>query len=126
MRLAASTIAALALAVAPATAAATPGALDPSFSGDGWTRTLEVRSTSNNYLPDGAQDVAIARDAAIVTAGELQDGMSAWYFGAFRFLAGGELDPGFGEGGWVDQDIGEIEMPRAVALQPDGKIVVAG
>jgi uncharacterized delta-60 repeat protein len=126
MRLAASTIAALALAVAPATAAATPGALDPSFSADGWTRTLEVRSASNNYLPDGAQDVAIARDAAIVTAGELQDGMSAWYFGAFRFLAAGELDPGFGEGGWVDQDIGAFEMPRAVALQPDGKIVVAG
>jgi uncharacterized delta-60 repeat protein len=125
MRLAASIIAALALAVAPATAKAA-GALDPSFSADGWTRTLEVHSASNNYLPDGAQDAAIAADGAIVTAGELQDGSSVWYFGAFRFLAGGELDPGFGEGGWVDQDIGAFEMPRAVALQPDGKIVVAG
>jgi uncharacterized delta-60 repeat protein len=126
MRTAASTIAALAFAVLTATAAAAPGALDPSFSADGWTRTLEVRTASNNYLPDGAEDVAIAPDGAIVTAGELQDGGSAWYFGAFRFLPGGELDRGFGDGGWVDSDLGAFEMPHAVALQPDGKIVVAG
>lgn len=126
MRLAASTIAALALVAAPATATAAPGALDPGFSADGWTRTLEVRSASNNYLPEGADDLAVAADGAIVTAGELRDGMSAWYFGAFRFLPGGDLDPGFGEGGWVDNDLGAFEMPRAVALQADGKIVVAG
>jgi uncharacterized delta-60 repeat protein len=116
---------AFAFAVAPA-AAASPGALDPTFSGDGWTRTLEVRSASNNYLPDGADDVAIAPDGTIATAGELIDGGSSWYFGAFRFRADGALDPGFGEGGWVDQDIGAFEMPRAVAIQADGKIVVAG
>ena len=126
MRVATSTIAALALAVTPATAVAAPGALDPSFSGDGWTRTLEVRSASNNYLPEAALDVAIAPGGGIVTAGELQDGSSEWYFGAFRFLAGGDLDGGFGEGGWVDNDIGSFEMPRAVAVQPDGRIVVAG
>ena len=75
MRLVASTIA-LVLAAAPATAAAAPGALDPRFSADGWTRTLEVRSASSNYLPDAALDVAIAPDGGIVTAGELQDGRS--------------------------------------------------
>ena len=99
MRVATSTIAALALAVTPGTAVAAPGALDPSFSGDGWTRTLEVRSASKNYLPEAALDVAIAPGGGIVTAGELQDGRSEWYFGAFRFLAGGDLDGGFGEGG---------------------------
>ena len=126
MRVATSTIAAMALAVTPGTAVAAPGALDPSFSGDGWTRTLEVRSASHNYLPEPALDVAIAPGGGIVTAGELQDGRSEWYFGAFRFLAGGDLDGGFGEGGWVDNDIGSFEMPRAVAVQPDGRIVVAG
>jgi hypothetical protein len=39
---------ALALATA---AAAAPGDLDGSFSGDGWLRTLEVRSADNNYPP---------------------------------------------------------------------------
>jgi hypothetical protein len=57
MRPAASTIAALALAVLPATATAAPGAPDPSFSGDGWTRTLEARSASNRAF--GAGGIAI-------------------------------------------------------------------
>jgi uncharacterized delta-60 repeat protein len=41
-------------------------------------------------------------------------------------LPKGELDPSFGEGGWVDTNLGSFEFPRAVALQPDGGIVVAG
>jgi len=107
-------------------AAGAPGDLDGSFSGDGWFRTLEVRSPSNNYLPRGAEDVAVQRDGRIVAVGELIDGTSSWYFGAFRYLPNGELDPSFGEGGWVDTNLGNFEFPRAVALQPDGGIVVAG
>lgn len=53
------------------------------------------------------------------------DGVSNWYFGAFRYLPNGELDQSFGEGGWVDTDLGSFEFPHAVALQPDGGIVVA-
>ena len=60
MRWAAGTLAVLALAV-PASAA--PGDLDPSFGGGaGWVRTLEVRDASNNYLPEGAEDVAVQPD----------------------------------------------------------------
>lgn len=54
------------------------------------------------------------------------DGVSNWYFGAFRYLPNGELNQSFGEGGWVDTDLGSFEFPHAVALQPDGGIVVAG
>jgi hypothetical protein len=50
-----------ALALAPAAAAAS-GDLDGSFSGDGWLRTLEVRSAQNNYLPRGAEDIAVQPD----------------------------------------------------------------
>jgi uncharacterized delta-60 repeat protein len=114
-----------AAALAPAAAAA-PGDLDGSFSDDGWLRTLEVRSSTNNYLPRGAADVAVQPDGRIVAVGELIDGTSNWYFGAFRHLAGGELDASFGEGGWVDTDLGSFEFPHAVAIQADGGIVVAG
>ena len=114
-----------ALALAPAAAGA-PGDLDSSFSGDGWLRTLEVRSADNNYLPRGAEDVAVQPDGRIVAVGELIDGSSNWYFGAFRYLSNGELDPSFGNGGWVDTDFGSFEFPHAVAVQPDGGIVVAG
>ena len=110
---------------APA-AAGSPGDLDGSFSGDGWLRTLEVRSSDNNYLPKAAEDVAVQSDGKIVAVGELIDGTSDWYFGAFRYLPNGELDPSFGEGGWVDTDFGSFEFAHAVALQPDGGIVVAG
>jgi uncharacterized delta-60 repeat protein len=111
--------------LAPA-AAGSPGDLDSSFLGDGWLRTLEVRSSDNNYLPKVAEDVAVQPDGRIVAVGEMIDGTSNWYFGAFRYLPNGELDPSFGKGGWVDNDLGSFEFPHAVALQRDGGIVVAG
>jgi uncharacterized delta-60 repeat protein len=114
-----------ALALAPAAAAAS-GDLDGSFSGDGWLRTLEVRSVQNNYLPRGAEDIAVQPDGRLVAVGELIDGTSNWYFGAFRYLPNGELDTSFGEGGWVDTNFGSFEFPHAVVVQPDGGIVVAG
>jgi hypothetical protein len=70
--------------------------------------------------------VAVQPDGRIVAVGELIDGTSNWYFGAFRYLPNGELDPSFGEGGWVDTDLGSFEFAHAVALQRDGGIVVAG
>src|SRR5215208_8212246 len=40
--------------------------------------------------------------------------------------AGGDLDPTFGAGGTVTTDLGGYESAHAVAVQPDGKLVVAG
>ena len=116
----------LGLLALAATASAAPGDLDGSFSDDGWLRTLEVRSPTNNYLPRGAEDIAVQPDGRIVAVGEMIDGRSTWYFGAFRYLANGELDGSFGEGGWVDTDLGSFDFAHAVAVQPDGGIVVAG
>jgi uncharacterized delta-60 repeat protein len=116
---------AIALAV-PSAAAAAAGDLDGSLGGTGWVRTLEVRSSDNNFLPRGAEAVAVQPDGKIVAAGELEDGRSNRYFGAYRFLPDGTLDPSFGAGGWTALDLGSFEAARAIALQPDGKIVVAG
>jgi uncharacterized delta-60 repeat protein len=41
-------------------------------------------------------------------------------------LSAGALDPGFGTGGKVITDFGASETADLVAIQPDGKIVVAG
>jgi uncharacterized delta-60 repeat protein len=124
MRAAAAVLVTAAVAAGLASAAA--GELDPSFSGDGWVRTLEVRSASNNYLPAGAEDVALQPDGKIVAVGEIIDGTSHWYFGVFRYLPDGSLDGSFGDGGWVEVDLGAAEFAHAVAVQRDGKIVVAG
>ena len=40
--------------------------------------------------------------------------------------APGDLDPTFGSGGKVTTDFGGVDQANALALQPDGKIVVAG
>jgi uncharacterized delta-60 repeat protein len=114
------------LLAAAGIASAAGGELDPSFSGDGWLRTLEVRSPSTNYLPAGAEDVALQPDGRIVAVGEIQDGASHWYFGVFRYLPDGSLDPSFAGRGWTALDLGSFEFAHAVAVQRDGKIVVAG
>jgi len=46
--------------------------------------------------------------------------------GGSALAAAGALDPGFNGTGTVVTPIGFTDMARAVALQPDGKIVVAG
>ena len=122
--LALATVVGLALA---APAAAAPGDLDPTFGGGaGWVRTLEIRDGSNNYLPRGAEDVVVQPDGKIVVTGEVIDGGSNRYFAALRHLPDGSLDGSFGSGGLVAVDLGSFEDARAVALQRDGKIVVAG
>jgi uncharacterized delta-60 repeat protein len=115
-----------ALAVLMAVTLAGGGDLDPSFSGDGWVRTLEVRSATNNYLPKGAEDAALQPDGKILAVGEIIDGTSHWYFGVFRYLPDGTLDPSFGERGFAELQIGTVSFANAVAVQRDGRIVVAG
>ena len=117
IRVVAIACAALGWLALPGAAAAAPGDLDGSFSGGGWLRTLEVRSPANNYLPRGAEDLAVQPDGRIVVVGELIDGRSSWYFGAFRYLPNGELDGSFGEGGWVDTDLGSFDFAHAVAVR---------
>jgi uncharacterized delta-60 repeat protein len=117
---------AIVLLVAAMPAAAAPGALDPTFSGDGWVRTYEIFGYSKGFFPKGAEDVAIQPDGKILAVSELQDGNSHWWFGVYRWLPNGDLDRSFGAGGWVANDLGAFPMPHTVALQADGKILVGG
>lgn len=83
-------------------------------------------------LPGGGSANAIVQDGnALVVAGEADD-----TFLLARFGLEGQLDPSFGEGGFVKPSIEGIaryggesygaSQARAVAVQGDGKIVVAG
>jgi uncharacterized delta-60 repeat protein len=107
-------------------AAAAPGDLDRTFSGDGWVRTYEITGFSKGFFPKGAEDVAIQPDGKILAVSELQDSNSHWWFGVYRWLPNGDLDRSFGSGGWVANDLGAFPMPHTVALQSDGKILVGG
>jgi uncharacterized delta-60 repeat protein len=109
---------ATAVAVGAGSAAAAPGDLDPSF-GTGGTLT---------FKPQGADslvnDVAIQPDGKIVLAGVANND-----FAVVRLNPDGSPDTSFGNGGSVVENAvgtNSEDLADAVAIQPDGKIVVAG
>jgi len=113
MRLLASLLMVLAVV---AVAQAAPGDLDVSFSGDG--RHVETG------LPTGTVSaIAIQADGKIVVAGQ-----SAGDFAVLRYNRNGTLDSTFGGTGIVLTDFGGLSVAgaRAVAIQSDGRILVAG
>ncbi len=92
------------------------GTLDTTFSDDGKVTT----AISGEY--DSAEDVAIQTDGKIVAVGT-----GAGRFEIARYNADGTLDTTFdGDGfGFADFTVG-TDSASAVAIQTDGKIVVAG
>jgi uncharacterized delta-60 repeat protein len=94
------------------------GSLDRSFGSGGRTT---VRVGAFGY----AEDVALGTDGTIVVAGWAST-LVAWGSALARFDPDGSLDPSFGSGGMLLTHMGESSFGRAVAIQPDGKIVVAG
>ena len=89
--------------------------LDTGFGTEGLATTSRFGGDRSAMAlqPDGA---------VVMVGGTFVDFVMA------RFLADGTLDPGFGEGGMVTTDIqpDQQEEALAVALDPDGRIVVAG
>jgi uncharacterized delta-60 repeat protein len=74
-----------------------------------------------------AYGVAVQSDGKIVVAGEvINPNGTESDVGLARFLPNGQLDTSFGDQGRVWFGFGKYDVARAVALQPDGKIVIAG
>ncbi|HEX2700923.1 MAG TPA: Calx-beta domain-containing protein [Acidimicrobiales bacterium] len=97
------------------------GSLDPTFDTDGKV-TVDIGSTS----VDAAAGLALQADGKIVVAGTT--GAGAGNFAVVRITATGSLDATFDTDGKVTTDIGtvSIDAAAAVAVQADGRIVVAG
>ena len=99
------------------------GVLDPTF-GQGGAVITDTLGKSN----DTAHGMAITQpDGKILVAGmESQPAFGNDYYVA-RYNADGSLDTSFGNNGYVKTDIsGYIAGIDAVAVGPDGKIVLAG
>ncbi len=92
------------------------GSLDPSFSGDG------KQTTHFGFRSRGAANgVALQSDGKIVAVGS-----AGRDFALARYNPNGTLDPSFSGDGKQTTDFGANDDARGVALQGDGKIVVAG
>ncbi len=100
---------------------AAAGDLDPTFDGDG----KAITDLGGTDEPGG---VAVQADGKIVAAGFTQNPVTYDVeFALARYNADGSLDSGFGSGGKLHTDFGgSFDAGQAVAIQADGKIVVAG
>lgn len=107
------------------------GTLDPTFGFGGLTTVFFDLSGGGGTRRDLAADVAIQPNRRIVIVGQADfDGVGDTDFAIARLLPDGALDTSFDVDGktTVFFDLGGVKQDQAfaVALQSDGKIVVAG
>jgi uncharacterized delta-60 repeat protein len=99
-----------------------PGFVDPTFGDDGATWS---KLGTNHSL--GAQAMAVQADGKIVLAGSASDDGANHDFAVARYLSDGSPDATFGSNGAVRTTFGAVvARGEAVAVQDDGKIIVAG
>lgn len=122
------------LVAAGALAAEQEGAMSTGFAlvrynPDGWLDAgFGAGGIVTTVIADGAaEDVAIQADGKIVVAGSADEGDTFSDFAVARYNPDGSLDAGFGASGVVTTDIaGDSDHASTVAIQADGKVVVAG
>ena len=95
------------------------GSLDSSFGSDG--KVITVFGTSN----ESANSIAIQSNGKIVVAGSSSNGTNN-EFTVTRYNTDGSLDSSFDSDGKVTTTIGSNADAFSVAIQSDGKIVLAG
>ncbi len=93
---------------------AAPGDLDTTFGSGGKVTT--------DFNFSGANSVAVQADGKIVVAGS---GEFGYRIALARYHANGSLDNSFGNGGRVVTSVGDRSAASGIAIQADGKIVIA-
>lgn len=99
------------------------GALDTSFDGDGM-----LLSDFSSGQDDRARDVAVRADGRIVVAGASRTSSEDYDFVLAIYMPDGSLETAFNGTGWTSTDFGQgsNDNASALALQSDGKVVIAG
>ncbi|MCX6879583.1 MAG: choice-of-anchor D domain-containing protein [Verrucomicrobia bacterium] len=95
------------------------GSLDPVFANNG----IVITPVGNSH--DRGWGVTVQLDGRILVAGSYHAGSDD--IAVLRYFPTGFLDPGFSGDGMVTTQLGTADdVGRSVALQSDGKILVAG
>ncbi len=96
-----------------------PGTLDLSFGTAGKT----MNTVGTNAITN---DSALQEDGKIICVGNTYSIAPGSSFLVTRYLTNGDLDTTFGNSGIVTTLVGDHCSAASVAVQPDGRIVVAG
>lgn len=97
------------------------GSLDVNFDADG----TEVTNLGTSF-DETSSHVAIGSDDKIIVVGTANDGTTS-FLALVRYNADGSLDTSFSADGFVFLDSGStLDQGKAVAIQSDGKIIIAG
>lgn len=97
------------------------GDVDTAFGEEG------VVATQVGSGADIAYAVGVQKDGKIVAAGSTAVGSTDLDFGLVRYNEDGSLDESFGDGGIVITKFGaDSDVPYALVIQDDGKIVLGG
>ncbi|MCP4106107.1 MAG: hypothetical protein GY749_11300 [Desulfobacteraceae bacterium] len=117
------TLVLLTMVSASTNVSAADGDMDTSFGSGGLVSSVFGSSDDIGY------SIAIQSDQKIIVAGESKDAILANSdkdFMLIRYAANGYPDTSFGTDGRITADFGGDDIGRSVAVQPDGKIVIAG
>lgn len=99
----------------------TAGALETTYGTAGVALTAVVGQTLQGTA------VEVQADGCVLMAGSVWDGLGAARMVVTRFLPTGQVDASFGTAGYATySDGGQGFTARAMAVQADGRIVVAG
>ena len=113
----------------------TNGSVDNTFNGNGQTVANFVfkippdrGGTDSIVIPTGtATTVTVQTDGKILVGGYVQTGASGIDFAIARFNSNGSLDNSFNNDGEQTTSFGSgNDFPYSIALQSDGKIILAG
>lgn len=96
------------------------GQPDPDFGVDG--RVVQSFSAVSDLI----FDAKLQADGKIVVAGQVYNDDFSSDFIVARYRSDGQLDTDFADNGVARLDLGNDDLARGIALQSDGKIVVAG
>jgi uncharacterized delta-60 repeat protein len=100
------------------------GSLDPTFGNGGKLKTHFEGDTNTGTR--GA-DAVLQPDGKLIVAGQYKTELVQRQFALARYNTNGDLDTSFGNDGKVTTLLGQFNAyAQAIALQSDGKIVLAG
>jgi len=97
------------------------------FSRDGFPRPSPLSVTFSKNLPGSPTAFSVDKEGNFLIAGSHDAHGEPQFFSLARFMWDGALDPAFGEDSVVVTKFSEIyDVPNAMVIQTDGKIITAG